>query len=66
MKPVITFESQIQNIEILKSQLQNLGKQKETKGLIEYQPKAKKAAEVIRILRENGVLYQIRFDVHSN
>jgi hypothetical protein len=63
MKPVITvFETEFQNRETLRQKLQNLGQQKESKGIIEYTPKAKKASEVVRILRENGIVYQIRFD----
>jgi hypothetical protein len=61
MKPVITFfNDHIE--EALRVQLQNLGKQKEQKGVIEYMPKNRKATEVIRILRENGIQYEIRFD----
>ena len=63
MKPVITvFETELQNRDNLRARLQNLGKQIELKGMVEYIPKARKATEVIRILRENGVVYQIRFD----
>lgn len=66
MKPVITvFETELQKKANLTQLLQNLVKQKELKGIVEYFPKSKKAAEVIRILRENGVEYQIRFDPAS-
>ena len=62
MKPVISvFETELENKESLRSQLQNLGKQISSRGVIEYLPKQKKATEVIRILRENGIGYQIRF-----
>jgi hypothetical protein len=63
MKPVITFESGIKNKEVLQNQLQNLGKETAHGDRIEYKPKAKKVSEVVRILRENGILYEIRFDV---
>jgi hypothetical protein len=63
MKPVIQVtETQLLDNESLRLQLQTLGKQIASKGLIEFQPKTRKATEVIRILRENGILYQIRFE----
>ena len=66
MKPVITvFETELKKKANLTELLQNLVKQKEVKGIVEYFPKARKATEVIRILRENGVDYQIRFDPGS-
>jgi hypothetical protein len=67
MKPIISvFDTQLAGKDILKLQLENLGKKKETKGMIEYIPKNKKATEVIKILRENGIEYQIRFDTSAS
>ena len=67
MKPVITiFETELKDKENLVSQLQSLGKQKGSKGVVEYMPKARKITEVIRVLRENRVLYQIRFETSPN
>lgn len=66
MKPVITvFETELKKKENLTALLEKLVKQKEVQGIVEYFPKARKATEVIRILRENGVDYQIRFDPAS-
>jgi hypothetical protein len=65
MKPIITVEeSEFKKNEMLKLKLESLGKLKVEAGLIEYMPKSKKATEVIRLLRENRVEYQILFD-HS-
>lgn len=62
MKPVITFfETDLSDKDALLNELQTLGKPKEVKGIIEYTPRNKKTAEVVRILREHGVEYQITF-----
>ena len=64
MRPVITVpDSELRNNTNLRERLQQLGRQTEIKGAFEYIPKARKATEVIRVLRESGVEYQIRFDL---
>lgn len=63
MKAVITVsENALQNKDKIQAQLQKLVNQKELKGIIEYKPKSRKTTEVIRILRENSIGYQITFD----
>jgi hypothetical protein len=64
MKPIITIhETAIAaKKEDLKVLLQNFVTEKQLKGSIELKPKYRKITEVIRILREHGIGYQIRFD----
>ena len=66
MKAVITVsETALQNKDNIQAQLQKLVNQQERKGIIEYKPKSKKTTEVIRILRENSIGYQITFDADT-
>lgn len=66
MKAVITVsENELQNKDNIQAQLQKLVCQRELQGIIEYKPKAKKTTEVIRILRENSIGYEITFDAGS-
>lgn len=63
MKAVITIEkTQLTEQIIFPEKLERLVKKKETSNAVEYFPKNKRASEVIRILRDAGVLYQIRFE----
>jgi hypothetical protein len=66
MKPIITIvDSELSGKEFLSVKLATLVIKNEAKGIVEFKPKNKKATEVIRILRENGINYQIRFDALS-
>lgn len=66
MKPVIAVpQAELTGKDVLRVKLQNLGRTKEVEDVIEYIPKSKKTTEVIRILRENGIEYQIRFEASA-
>lgn len=62
MKPIITVsERELRDKDMIKLRLENLGRTKESGDVVAFVPKAKKATEVIRLLRENGIEYQITF-----
>ncbi len=63
MKAIISVaESDLVNNETILGELQALGTKKSQEGVIELKPKSRKTAEVIRILRDHGIGYEITFD----
>ncbi len=63
MKAIISVaESDLRNKENILNQLQALGTKKSLEGVIELKPKSRKTTEVIRILRDHGIVYEITFD----
>jgi hypothetical protein len=66
MKHIITIRKiDFPQEALLKDQIESMVKKFETKEAVEFQPKNKKAAEVIRLLRDNSIHYQIRFESES-
>ncbi len=63
MKAIISVaETDLRNKENILNELQALGTRREQEGFIELKPKSRKTTEVIRILRDHGIVYEITFD----
>jgi len=63
MKAIISVaESDLRDKENILSELQTLGTGRAQEGVIELKPKSRKTTEVIRILRDHGIGYEITFD----